>query len=159
MDSNKAITLEAFKQKAIQRAKDKKLFVMCEVPDYGQVKFERPEKFEKTMLAYMNGCGKATKTEKNDKGERVVVEQDMTMIFDVSNELVFKTCPFLRDSGVQAALGVKDPMEAPSAAFGINMVIELAGEIFDAFDGNDLKSKAEDDAKNSSSKENSKPKS
>lgn len=142
MDKETKLTLEDFRNRALQRERDKKLFVFLEVEGFGEVKFSRPK--ENEILTYMDECAKAVKTDE----EGNAISQDLRMIFEASKSLVYFSCDFLQDKELRESLGIKDPLDAPFKVFGINETISLAGEIMAEFEGGNIVEEIDDLVKN-----------
>ncbi|QEK12578.1 hypothetical protein FQB35_09705 [Crassaminicella thermophila] len=142
MSKGKKLTLDDFRKKALQREKAKKLFTFIDVEDFGEIRFERPTNNE--ILRYMNECARAVKTDEKGK----VIEQDLTIMFEASKELVYTCCEFLQDRELREELEIKDPLDVVSKIFGINGTIEIASQIIEEFEGRKLAEEVVEDIKN-----------
>lgn len=142
MAKNIRLTLDDFRKKALQREKDKKLFAFIDVEGFGELKFSRPS--DNDILKYMDECARAVKTD----GKGNPVEKDLKVLFEASKELVFNTCDYLGDKALREGLGIKDPMDMPSKVFGIAGTIDIAGQIMEEFEGQNLVEEIEDIVKN-----------
>ncbi|WP_244833371.1 hypothetical protein [Clostridium sp. BJN0001] len=135
----KVMTLEAFKAKAIDKYRKRKLVADILVKGFGKVKFKRPT--DEDLLEYLNGAAKGAKLSKD--GE--VKETDVGPIADAAKILVYKTCPFLHDSELQKEIEATDPYDAPFKVFGLTETMSLAEKISDEFNSEDI----QEDIKNS----------
>ncbi|KYH35831.1 hypothetical protein CLTEP_02240 [Clostridium tepidiprofundi DSM 19306] len=142
MSKGKKLTLDDFRKKALQREKAKKLFTFIDVDGFGEIRFERPTDNE--ILRYMNECARAVKVD--EKGN--VTEQDLSITFEASKELVYVCCPFLQDRELREELDIKDPLDVVSKIFGINGTIEIASQIVEEFEGGKLTEQVVEDVKN-----------
>lgn len=124
----KKITLEDFISKASNKHKNKKMEAEIEIEGYGLIPFRRPTDSE--YLGYMNQLAKSVKADK--KGN--VIDTDLENMTDASAQLIYKTCTFLHSKELQESLEIKDPLDAPAGAFGIDRLTDIAGKITDAFD-------------------------
>lgn len=123
----KKITLEDFISKASAKHKNKKMEAEIEIEGYGLVPFRRPTDSE--YLEYMNQLAKSVKADK----EGNVIDTDLENMTDASAQLIYKTCTFLHNKDLQESLEVKDPLDSPAGAFGIDRLTDIAGKITDAF--------------------------
>lgn len=147
MASEKVLTLEDFRAKAIKKHNERKKVADIEVAGYGLIRFTRPS--EEQLLSYMDNCAKAIVTAKDEEtGKNVVVDQDLALILEASKELVYSCCPFLQDNELREELGIKDPLDTPVSVFGINTTMEIAGMIADEFEGEKVEKEVKEEIKN-----------
>lgn len=132
-ETSKRLTLEDFRNKAINNYKNRKKVIDLEVKGYGEVSFARPS--DDDLLEYLNEAAKGAVMDK----EGNVTGANITPIAEAAKILVYKSCKYLHDKDLQTELEVQEPYDIVYKLFGIDGAMSLAEKISDAFGSNEVK--------------------
>lgn len=132
-ETNKRLTLDDFRKKAIEKYQNRKMNEYFEVKGFGEVLCERPS--DNDLLEYLNEAAKSAIMD----NQRNVMGADITLIADAAKILVYKSCKYLHDLELQEELEADEPYDVVFKLFGIDGAMELAEKISDTFASNEVK--------------------
>lgn len=130
------VTLESFRDKAIDKHRNRKLVADIEVKGFGMIPFKRPS--DNDLLEYVNGAAKGAKVRRDENGKTVVDETDITPVAEASKILVYKCCEYLHDKELQEEVDPDEPFDMPFLIFGLTETISIAEKISDTFGSNEI---------------------
>ena len=116
------VTLESFRDKAIDKHRNRKLVADIEVKGFGMIPFKRPS--DNDLLEYVNGAAKGAKVRRDENGKTVVDETDITP------EAVAKLA--------KEKVDPDEPFDRPFLIFGLTETISIAEKISDTFGSNEI---------------------
>lgn len=131
--TNKRLTLDDFRKKAIEKYRNRKMNEYLEVKGFGEVLCERP--LDDDLLEYLNQAAKGAIMDK----EGNITGTNITPIAEAAKTLVYKSCKYLHDAELQEELEVDEPYDVVFKLFGIDGAMELAEKISDTFGSNEVK--------------------
>lgn len=136
------LTADLFIEKALRKQEERKKPFELEVGDYGLVSFNYPNTNQ--LLNYMDDSAKAVTLD----SEGNLLSQEIAQIVEASKELVFNCCPILKNSELQAKLGIEDPLDTPIVVFGIDEVTNIAAKIAEKAQGSKVQNEVVQEVKN-----------
>ncbi|WP_017211846.1 hypothetical protein [Clostridium beijerinckii] len=130
------ISLEDFIKKGLEKSEGIRKEADIEIEGYGSITFVRPT--EDNILEYLDAQANAIKMNKNEE----IIGTDYKLLANASKEFIYFSCPFLQNPELHKAWGIKDPLDAPVKAFGVENLAGIAKKIKEAFgDGKKTKEK------------------
>ena len=135
----KKMSLEDFIKKGLERSEGIKKEADINIEGYGLITFIRPT--EDNMLEFLDAQANALKMNKDEE----IIGTNYKLLTNAAREFIYFSCPFLQNPELHRAWGIKDPLDAPAKAFGIENLSSIAKQIKDTFgDGK----KTKEDLKN-----------
>lgn len=135
----KKISLEDFIKKGLERSEGIKKEANINIEGYGFITFIRP--IEDNILEFLDAQANAIKMNKDEE----IIGTNYKLLTNAAREFIYFSCPFLQNPDLHKAWGIKDPLDAPAKAFGIENLSGIAKQIKDEFgDGK----KTKEDLKN-----------
>jgi hypothetical protein len=131
----KKLSLDEFINKGLEKETNRKKEVDINIEGLGPVTFTKPTEDE--MLEFLNAQANSFKINKNEE----IIGSDLISLTAASKGFIYFHCPFLQNTQLHEAWGIKDPLDTPARAFGIENLPDIAGRIKDAFEDPTVKTK------------------
>ncbi|MGL5717391.1 MAG: hypothetical protein ACRCXX_09880 [Cetobacterium sp.] len=153
----KVLGLKDFLKKAAENEEKKVRIAHIDVEGFGLIEFVRPR--EGVMIDYLEEITETvditkekTHEEENGKKKVSVVKENTKVkirgLIEAAEKFVYLCCPMLQAKETLAEYSHVSPYEVPTAIFGHNLTIELAGKLNDKFDGSEARKKVKEEIKN-----------
>jgi hypothetical protein len=123
----KELTLDEFINKAVEKCESQKKELKIPILDFGLITFKRPTNDQ--TLDYINAQGNSIRFSSDGK----ILGTDLVNLSKAASELIYFICPYLQNTDLQEALGIKDPLDMPIKVFGIENLIDIANLINNKF--------------------------
>lgn len=153
----KVLGLKDFLKKAAENEEKKVKITHVDVEGFGLIEFARPR--EGVLIDYLEEITETVditkeKTHEEENGnKKVSVVKENTKVkirglIEAAEKFVYLCCPMLQSKEVLEKYNDVSPYEIPTAVFGHNLTIELAGKLNDIFDGSEARKKVKEEIKN-----------
>lgn len=123
----KKISLEDFIKKGLEKSEGIKKEADINIEGYGLITFIRPT--EDNLLEFLDAQANAIKMNKDEE----IIGTNYKLLTNAAREFIYFSCPLLQNPDLHKAWGIKDPLDAPIKAFGIENLSSIAKQIKDTF--------------------------
>ena len=123
----KKISLEDFIKKGLEKSEGIKKEADINIEGYGLITFIRPT--EDNLLEFLDAQANAIKMNKDEE----IIGTNYKLLTNAAREFIYFSCPLLQNPDLHKAWGIKDHLDAPIKAFGIENLSSIAKQIKDTF--------------------------